>query len=209
MTSSADLTRSRTWERFGPAIAAKRALGQPWRDVMEVAAVINLDVGLTPYIAHAGRLQELLWHDDPTPKTIIDLGAGYGAMASVWPPGSRVINVDLPEMLEIQREYVASIAEGSAGFVESFAFIPFTEADRVPVDGAYLFSAWALTETTRATWDYWIERAPRLAGAYILGHKAWEGGPNWPWDLMLRAFGEVRAFNPVVPDSWELAAVNR
>lgn len=203
------LTRSPLWTRYSTAIAREFRAGVPFPDILEMNCAIK-QRDLAPYEAHRRRLDELLWYDDPAKtKTIIDLGAGYGAMASFWPPGSRVFNVDLPEMLEVQQSYVGGLNSYERGDCQ-FEFVPFTEADRLPFDGAYLFSVWALTETTADTWRYYIDKAPRLAGAYVLGFQRWvDEAEPWPWRRLGRAFKTVRAWTHDDATRYELAAVNR
>lgn len=214
--NSADLAPSPLWQQYQREIAADLAAGVSHEDSFRMNCAIKMR-DLSPYEAHRKRLDETIWSDAPGLKTVIDLGAGYGAMAKFWPDDSSVYNVDLPEMLEYQQRYVLGLrgaqpyGDGSVDVSgRRFWFIPITEADSIPLDGAYLFSAWALTETTRATWEYWIDKARCLAGAYILGHRRWsDEHEDWPWSEMLRAFNGGITFQPVPPDSWELAAVNR
>jgi hypothetical protein len=218
MTDGSQLAPSPTWRQLAAAIGRQFRAGVPFDQIHEMNIVIAQRT-LEPYQRHRRRLDELLWHDDPGPKTIIDLGAGYGAMAGAWPEGSTIYNVDLPEMLEIQQHYIYDLsgalhlkAQEPVDLLNgcSFDFVPIAEADRIPVAGAYLFSVWALTETTRAAWAYWTERAPQLAGAYLLGYKQWTDETEpWPWREMADAFKTVRGFWDVEPDSYELAAVNR
>lgn len=96
--------------------------------------------------------------------------------------------------------------------------VPFTEADNIDFSGAYLFSTWALTETTFETWDYYIERAAALAGAYVVGWRSFKDIPDqvWPWERLRDAFKTVRSdltpyldYDGDPTDSLELAAVNR
>lgn len=207
------LTRSPLWTRYSTAIAREFRAGVPFPDILEMNCAIK-QRDLAPYEAHRRRLDELLWYDDPEPKTIIDLGAGYGAMAGFWPEGSRVFNVDLPEMLEIQASYILNdlgpLPKTDDDRLTTFEFVPFTEADRLPFDGAYLFSVWALTETTMDTWRYYIDKAPRLAGAYVLGFQRWvDETEPWPWRRLGRAFKTVRAWTHDDATRYELAAVNR
>lgn len=210
MTDASQLEPSPTWRQLAAAIGRQFRAGVPFDQIHEMNIVIAQRT-LEPYQKHRQRLDELLWHDDPGPKTIIDLGAGYGAMAGLWPEGSTVYNVDLPEMLEIQGAYIAGPAWDSPGRGNvTFDLVPIADADRIPVEGAYLFSVWALTETTRTAWAYWTERAPQLAGAYLLGYKQWaDEAEPWPWREMADAFTTVRGFWDVEPGSYELAAVNR
>lgn len=209
MNTSADLVPSPLWQQYQREIRADLDAGVPYADSFRMNCAIKMR-DLAPYAEHRKRLDALLWRDDPGPKRIIDLGAGYGAMASVWPKDARIINIDLPELLAYQREYVDTVGDGNPAFTDRFGFVPISEADSVDFRGAYLFSAWALTETTLPTWRYYIDRAPQLAGAYILGHRQWgDEAEPWPWSEMLRAFTDIREFRPVVPESWELAAVNR
>lgn len=212
--TSADLKPSATWARMAAEIARDHAAGQSYREIHQMNIAVNMAAGLEPYRAYRALLDELLWKDDPGPKTIIDLGAGYGAMATCWPEGSTVYNVDLPEMLEIQREYLHSkdfhLPEADHEYSVTFDFIPIDEADRVPFDGAYLFSVWALTETTPETWAYYIDKAPRLAGAYVLGYRGWESW-QWPWQELANAFKRPILFRPCEyeANSMELLALNR
>lgn len=204
-TTSASLEASPTWQRMSAEIAADIRHGLHFSQSFQMNVAIK-QRDLAPYHAHREKLDAILWHDDPAPKTIIDLGAGYGAMANVWPEGSRIFNIDLPEMLDVQRNYVPTV-EGTQ--FASLDLVPITEADRVPIDGSYLFAAWSLTETTAATWEYWIERAPRLAGAYIVGFKSWVDAPEpWPWERLAAAFKTVRVFGEV-ENGLQLLAVNR
>lgn len=215
------------------AIAEEFRAGVPFEDILEMnVAIKQRDLG--PYAEHRRRLDSLLWYDAPLlPKGIIELGAGYGAMAGFWPPSSLVFNVDLPEMLEVQASYLLGEMgctehhqpRGFRGFEggklapkTSIILVPFTLADAVPFDGNYLFSTWALTETTPETWKYYIEKAPRLAGVYLVGWRTWIDRPGelWPWEAMRDAFMSTRSnLAPYVDhegrrtDSVELAAVNR
>lgn len=221
MTDASQLEPSPTWRDLASKIGTQHAAGVPFADIHEMNIVIAQRT-LEPYQKHRRRLDELLWRDDEEPKVVIDLGAGYGAMATFWPEGSRVFNVDLPEMLAVQADYLQQQgyhhdAAGTAG--ERFynpetnidiELVPITAADQVPAAGAYFFSVWALTETTREAWAFWTERAPDLAGAYVLGYKQWvDQSLPWPWQELADAFKTVRGFWDVPPESYELAAVNR
>jgi hypothetical protein len=221
MTDASQLEPSPTWRKLAASIGREFHKGVPFQNIHEMNIVIQQGT-FEPYERHRRRLDELLWHDDPEPKTVIDLGAGYGAMATFWPNGSRVFNLDLFEMLQVQAAYLAQrgfVHDGAGQAGERFVhrerdidieLVPIDDADKVPLEDAYLFSVWALTETTRATWAYWIERAPRLAGAYLLGYKKWvDETQRWPWQEMADAFQHQRGFWEVEPDSYELAAVNR
>lgn len=213
---SKDLTRSQTWEKLGSDINREFSAGVPFADILAMNVAIK-QRDLAPYEAHRKRLDGLFadWHEGH--PQIVDLGAGYGAMATFWPEGSRVFNVDLPEMLNVQASYLKDIGWESLpdGKVwqgpndVTVYLIPFTEADAVPWDGAYLFSAWALTETTPATWAYYIDKAPRLAAAYVLGHRSWERGDPWPWAQLADAFDHSQlAPAPMHADSMEFAGAN-
>jgi hypothetical protein len=218
MTDASQLEPSPTWRQLASKIGQQFNAGVPFANIHEMNIVIAQGT-LEPYRKHRARLDELLWRDDPGPKKIIDLGAGYGAMAGFWPEGSTVYNVDLPEMLQVQQSYVYGLSGALALKGQppvdllngcDFDFVPITEADRIPLEGAYLFSVWALTETTREAWAFWTERAPQLAGAYVLGYKQWADEQKpWPWTELADAFKTQRAFWDVPPESYELAAVNR
>lgn len=223
--TSEKLERSATWRQMGDDIARDFQAGIPFPQIHMMNIAIKQHT-LAPYERHRQRVGLFLWTDDPAPKTIIELGAGYGAMANFWPAAARVYNVDLPEMLEVQRHYLVNELHAQplgdhtyqlpAGPV--IELVPFTEADRLPFDGAYLFSTWALTETTYETWEYYIDKAPRLAGCYLVGWRGWIDIPHqlWPWPTMRNAFKTVRAdllpytdYDGAATDSLELAAVNR
>lgn len=109
-------------------------------------------------------------------------------------------------------------SRGSAWWTARTTAVPFTEADNIDFSGAYLFSTWALTETTFETWDYYIERAAALAGAYVVGWRGFKDIPDqvWPWERLRDAFKTVRSdltpyldYDGDPTDSLELAAVNR
>lgn len=212
MTDASQLEPSPTWRDLSAKIGRQLEAGVPFADIHEMNIVIAQRT-LAPYQAHRRRLDETIWADDPGPKTIVDLGAGYGAMASVWPAGAHVYNLDLPEMLVAQGHYIAGpdwTSEGREFGSLTFDLVPIAQADRIPWAGAYLFSTWALTETTMPMWRYIIERAPQLAGAYVLGYKRWvDEKEAWPWADLVNAFLDIRVYRDVDPDSLELAAVNR
>lgn len=203
--TSADLTPSATWQQLAPAIGRKFRAGEPFEDILEMNVAIK-QRDLRPYEAHRARLDELLWYDDPKPKRIIEIGAGYGAMATFWPEGSTVVNIDLPEMLEVQAHYLQRVG------VTNVELVPYTEADSVDFKGAYVFSVWALTETTPETWRYYASRVRDAAGIYLLGHTQWEQYERWPWEDMAAQFPEVRVLqhpHSVSTEFMELAAVRR
>lgn len=198
---SEELVRSPLWSQYSRAIGEQFRAGVPFSDIFEMNCAIK-QRDLEPYRAHQRRLDEILWPDDSGPKTIIDFGAGYGAMGPFWPAGSKVYNIDLPEMLEIQQHYLND--------PDNVKFVPFTEADSVPFEGAYLFAAWSLTETTLETWEYYISKASKLAGLYVIGFQEWAGvGQLWPWERLAAELKDVRVFKPIEPNSYELCGVNR
>lgn len=200
MPDSADLAPSPTWQEMGAKIETAYRAGEAFEDILEMNVAIKMR-DLEPYQAHRERLDGCLWFDDTSPKRIIDFGAGYGAMANFWPAGADVTNIDLPIMLEIQQGYLADLPV-------KVRLMPFTAVDTLDIDGAYFFAAWSLTETTPETWRYWIERAPRLAGAYVLGFKSWQD-ITWPWDALAGAFKTIRRFEEYEGHSMLLCAVNR
>jgi hypothetical protein len=211
---SEDLLRSPIWSRMASAIARDFRAGVPFEQIHEMNIAMKQGT-LEPYRKHRRALDALLWYDDPGPKKIIELGAGYGGMRSFWPEGSTVYNVDLPEMLEIQEGYIKGLGVVDGTITTA---VPFTEADSIDFSGAYLFSTWALTETTFETWDYYIERAAALAGAYVVGWRGFKDIPDqvWPWERLRDAFKTVRSdltpyldYDGDPTDSLELAAVNR
>lgn len=216
--TSEDLTRSRTWDELGPAIGRQFHEGMPFADILEMNIAIK-QRDLEPYRLHRERLDAVLWPHNDEPKRVIDLGAGYGAMATFWPGASHVTNLDLPEMLEVQEAYLHDLGcevrqdfDGRVFFGGqlqagvTIRLVPFTNADRIKFDGAYLFSAWALTETTPATWEYYIGRAKLLRGAYVIGHERWEDLEAWPWPQLSAAF--VTAAMAEVPNGIELVGWN-
>lgn len=216
--NSSDLTPSPTWVKMAAAIEADMASGMSFEDSLTMNVAIKMRDPL-PYIRHRERLDEVLWYDDPGPKTIIEVGAGYGAMANHWPCGSQVVNVDLPVMLGIQAGYLESQGFVSGQYRRTWTrqdckteirLVPIDDADGLVFHSAYLFSVWALTETTMDTWRYYIEKAPQLAGAYILGFNQWTDETEpWPWLEMARQFIDIRKLRDVHPSSFELAGVNR
>ena len=227
---SKDLQCSPTWRQMSREIDRDFSNGIPFPDILMMNVAIKQRT-LDPYKEHRYRLDRLLWRDDPHPKTIIELGAGYGAMATMWPENSVVFNVDLPEMLSIQRSYLVNdlgaIELGKDGGIftggqlnngVTIQLIPFTEADSLPFDNAYFFSVWALTETNLETWNYYIERATWFAGIYAVGWQGWTDipGKRWPWKKLRSKFKTVRVDLSTYTNcdgeqtsSVELAAVNR
>lgn len=215
--TSQDLRRSTTWAKMAEEIARDFHAGVPFEQIHQINVAIKQGT-LRPYEKHRLALDDLLWVDDASPKKIIEVGAGYGAMAGFWPAGATVYNVDLPEMLEIQEQYIERLTEAGQALDVAIELVPFTDVDQLDFDGAYLFSTWALTETTPETWDYYINRAPELAGCYVVGWRGWIDIPGqlWPWGRLRDAFKSVRAdllpyhdYDGAPTDSLELAAVNR
>lgn len=200
--NSKDLTPSPTWRSLSSAIDRQYKAGVPFSDIHEMNVVIK-QRDLTAYAAHRVTLDTFLW-PKREPKTIFDFGAGYGAMAGFWPAGARVFNIDLPEMLDIQASYIPTVG---VDHVVDITLVPYNEADGLPWDGAYLFAAYSLTETDRATWDYYMAKAPRLAGAYIVGMKQWERH-DWPWLEMAQCFKTTRLFRDTDDSNFELCTVN-
>ena len=98
-------------------------------------------------------------------------------MRSFWPEGSTVYNVDPPETLKSSK----ATSRGSACGRHDHDDGPFHQADSIDFSDAYLFSTWALTETTFETWEYYIERAAALAGAYVVGWRGWKDIPDQVW----------------------------
>ena len=202
---SRDLRLSPTWQDLAPKITAKHAAGEHFEDMLEMNIAIKMRT-LQPYAEHYARLEHGIWVErrlDTNPPTVIDLGGGYGAMLNFWPNGSTVIMLDFPAMLAIQHRYASEVA----GDRLNVLYVPYDEVDRIVFDrhDTYLFSAWALTETTSDTWAYYIERAQDLAGAYVVGHDKWEDLPQWPFDGLAMQFERANLYpveNGVRLEAW-------
>jgi hypothetical protein len=180
---------SPTWQAWANRIDEQiRTRGiENWRDFDEIRRNITLS-DVEHYRRYAQQCADGLWPNNSTPH-IIEIGAGYGGMAPFWPKGAVVDNVDLPPMLRIQQHWLETAEQpASVQFCSINSFVD------LPVTGAYLFSAFGLTETTLALWEHCLRSVfPRLAGIGLIGSWGWsEDGPSaWPWEETKAIFDVV------------------
>lgn len=157
----------------------------------------NMLFGDYKYPQYAKACSEYLW-PNRDPERIVEFGAGYGGMSLQWPYSARFVNIDLPGMLQVQKHYIERV-----GLLERAEFVELGRISEVDFNDAYFFSAYALTETSPSTWEWFFRHVfPSLKGIFIRGGEGWykdDPVKQWPWGRLREMFEEL---------SWEKVRVD-